>query len=322
VSAPYFASMSLASTDPAGAYPPEVRAILDQLPGLAGQPREVESLTGGLTNRNYRVVTNGGREVVVRISAEQSALLQIDRDAEHRNAVAAAEAGVGPAVAGYLPGQSVLAVEWIDGRTFTSADLDDSANLARVAATCRRLHAAPRFANDFDMFTVQRGYLDLVLDRRFRLPRDYVEFMPKVDQIRSALTVRHEGYVPCHNDLLAANMVDDGERIWFIDYEYAGNNDAYFELGNIWSEASLSLERLDELVAAYHGRPSRALVARARLLGLMAKYGWTLWASIQNGTSAVDFDFWAWGMEKYDRALAEFRGPDFATLLADVQQAS
>ena len=320
MTAPYFATMSLASMDPAASEWPEMRAILDDLPDLAGPPLGVQPLPGGLTNRNYRVITHRGREIVVRLSAEQSSLLQIDRDAEYRNAVAASHAGVGPDVAGYLPGRGVLVIEWIDGRTFSSADLDDTANLERVAATCRRLHKGPRFGNDFDMFTVQRRYLDLVLDRGFRLPRDYVEFMPKVDQIRSALTVRHEGYVPCHNDLLAANMVDDGERIWFIDYEYAGNNDACFELGNIWSEAKLSLDHLDELVSAYYGRRSRAKVARARLLGLMSKYGWTLWASIQDGTSDVDFDFWAWGMEKYERAIAEFRGPDFATLIAEVQQ--
>ncbi len=320
MTAPYFATMSLASMDPAAPEWPEMGAILDEMPDLAGSPRDVQPLPGGLTNRNYRVITHRGREIVVRLSAEQSSLLQIDRDAEYRNAVAASQAGVGPDVAGYLPGRGVLAIEWIDGRTFSSADLDDTANLERVAATCRQLHAGPRFANDFDMFTVQRRYLDLVLDRGFRLPRDYVEFMPQVDQIRSALTVRHEGCVPCHNDLLAANMVDDGERIWFIDYEYAGNNDACFELGNIWSEANLSLDHLDELVAAYYGHQSRAKVARARLLGLMSKYGWTLWASIQDGTSDVDFDFWAWGMEKYERAIAEFRGPDFATLIAEVQQ--
>jgi thiamine kinase-like enzyme len=322
VTAPYFTAMSLASIDPAGSEWHELRAVLEELPELGGPPLDVQPLPGGLTNRNYRVVTHARREVVVRLSAEQSSLLQIDRDAEYRNAVAASRAGVGPDVAGYLPGRGVLAIEWIDGRTFSSADLDDTANLERVAAACRQLHAGPRFANDFDMFTVQRRYLDLVLDRGFRLPRDYVEFMPQVDQIRSALTVRHEGYVPCHNDLLAANMVDDGERIWFIDYEYAGNNEACFELGNIWSEANLSIDRLDELVAAYYGSPSRAKVARARLLGLMSKYGWTLWASIQAGTSDVDFDFWAWGMEKYERAIAEFRGPDLATLIEDVQQAS
>ena len=127
--------------------------------------------------------------------------------------------------------------------------------------------------------------------------------------------------MPCHNDLLAANLIDAGDRLWLIDYEYAGMNDPCFELGNIWSEATLAPERLDELVTAYYGRRSRSLIARARLLGLISKYGWTLWASIQHGSSSLDFDFWAWGMEKYDRAVAEFAGPELAAWIEDVQAA-
>jgi thiamine kinase-like enzyme len=126
--------------------------------------------------------------------------------------------------------------------------------------------------------------------------------------------------VPCHNDLLAANIMDDGERIWFVDYEYSGNNEACFELGNIWSEADLDLEALEFLVTSYYGQASRARVARARLLGLMSKYGWMLWASIQDSTSAVDFDFWTWGLEKYDRAVAEFDSPEFEQLITSVQR--
>ena len=121
--------------------------------------------------------------------------------------------------------------------------------------------------------------------------------------------------MPCHNDLLAENLLDDGERVRIIDYEYAGNNDPCFELGNIWSEATLPEPLLDVLVTAYFGRPRPVQVARARLFGLVAKYGWTLWASIQAGSSPLDFDFWSWGMQKYDRAVAEFDGPELAGLL-------
>jgi thiamine kinase-like enzyme len=141
-----------------------------------------------------------------------------------------------------------------------------------------------------------------------------------VARIRAALAVHPTKPVPCHNDLLAGNILDDGARLWFIDYEYSGNNDPCFELGNIWSEATLPPDRLDHLVTAYYGYRSAALIARARLLALMSKYGWTLWASIQDAVSTADFDFWAWGLEKYDRAVAEFDGPDLARLIDDVQQ--
>ena len=138
--------------------------------------------------------------------------------------------------------------------------------------------------------------------------------------IEAAMAARDEGTVPCNNDLLAENFIDVRGEFRLIDYEYSGNNDACFELGNVWSESNLALDQLDELIGHYYGRPIRNKVARARLWGLMSKYGWTLWASIQDGVSEIDFDFWSWGMERYDRAVAEFDGPEFEQLLEDVQR--
>ena len=109
--------------------------------------------------------------------------------------------------------------------------------------------------------------------------------------------------------------------MWLIDYEYSGNNDPCFELGNTWAECRLSAEQLDEFVTAYYGRRLRHKIARARLQGIVGKYGWTLWGCIQNGSSAMDFDFWEWAMERYEGAVAEFKGPDLARLLDDVQAA-
>jgi thiamine kinase-like enzyme len=117
--------------------------------------------------------------------------------------------------------------------------------------------------------------------------------------------------VPCNNDLLAANIIDDGTRLWLIDYEYSGNNEASFELANIWSESTLPDDALDLLVSSYWRAEDPAKVARARLWALMSKYGWTLWASIQASASPIDFDYWSWGMEKYDRAVTEFDSPQF-----------
>jgi thiamine kinase-like enzyme len=299
--------------------PDQVEALLDEVAVLAGIPRTVEVLPGGLTNHNYKVSTPSGC-YVARFSSAQSELLAVDRAAEFRNSVAAADAGVAPIVVDYLAGKGLLVIEWISGHTFTADDLRSGVELERVAAACKRLHSGSRFVNDFDMFAIQRRYLRIVTERGFRLPTRYLDFMPMVAEIWSALAVQQAATVPCHNDLLAENFIDDGDRLWLIDYEYSGNNDPCFELGNIWSESNLTLDQLEELVGHYYGTPWPNLVARARLLGLMSKYGWTLWASIQDGVSDLDFDFWSWGMEKYDRAVAEFDGPDLARLLVAVQQ--
>ncbi|NUR85125.1 MAG: phosphotransferase family protein [Nonomuraea sp.] len=298
----------------------EVPEVLDRVPLLAC-PRTVEELPGGLTNRNYKVTTAGG-VYVARVSASQTSLLAIDRDNEHANSLAAAEAGVGAPVHAYAPEHGVLVVGYLPGRTFTDDDLRDSANLPRVAEACRRLHTGPRFKGSFDMFELQQRYLRTVRSRGFRLPPKYLDFMPQVGHIRKLLAVRDEGTVPCNNDLLAGNFIDDGARLWLIDYEYSGNGDACFELGNIWSEANLTLDQLEELVTAYYGRRLRNKIARARLLGLMSKYGWTLWASIQDGDNrAIDYDFWSWGMEKYERAMSEFTGSGLPYLLEEVVRA-
>jgi thiamine kinase-like enzyme len=297
-------------TAPASTYD----STLEKVECLRGQEREVEELPGGLTNVNLKVTT-AERTVVVRIGQEGSELLAIDREAEHLNSAAAADAGVGAPVIEYVEDPGLLVVGYIEGHTFADDDLRHGGHLTRVAAACRQLHEGPRFVNDFDMFEIQPRYLGIVRERGFRLPDRYEEFADHAQRIRRAFEAHPTPTVPCNNDLLAGNFIDDGEKIWLIDYEYGGNNDPCFELGNLWSEANLTDAQLDELMTAYDGELLRHRVARARLWGLMSKYGWTLWGSIQNSVSKIDFDFWEWAMEKYDRAVAEFDGPDFERLL-------
>lgn len=296
--------------------PADDAARLRRLPSLIGASA-IEPLTGGITNRNYKATTPRGT-FVVRISDVATSLLSVDRENEHRNSLAAAYAGAGAPVVDYLPGEGVLVVGWIEGRTFTEEDVRNPVNLPRIAEACRRLHSGPRFVLDFDMFDIQARYLAIVRERGFRLPAGYEDHLPTVARMRAAMAVRAEPTVPCNNDLLAGNFVDDGARLWLIDYEYSGNNEASFELGNIWSESTLPVEMLEPLVGSYWGQPLRRKVARARLWGLMSKYGWTLWASIQDAISPIDFAYWDWGMEKYDRAVAEFAGPDLERLLEEV----
>jgi thiamine kinase-like enzyme len=279
----------------------------------------VEPLTGGLTNTNYKVVAPGGA-FVVRVSGKDTGLLAIDRENEAWNTRCAAEAGVGAPFVAWLPEHDALVLEFLDGEVMDAGKLRHGDRLPAIARACRRLHGAQRFLHDFDMFAIQRGYVRVVQERGFRLPKRYLEFEPQVRALETAMRVRPEPTVPCNNDLLAENFIDCDGELRLIDYEYSGNNEPSFELGNIWSESNLSVDQLERLVAEYYGAPLRNKVARCRVWGLMSKYGWTLWGSIQDGISDLEFDFWGWAMEKYDRAVADFDGPEFERLLADVQR--
>ncbi len=287
--------------------------LLDQVPCLAATPRTVEPLPGGLTNRNYKVTTPRGT-FVARLWSPGD-LLAINRDHEHRNSVAAAAAGVGAPVVAYRPEHGLLVLGYINGRTFRNEDLADPVTIPRVAAACRRLHRGPRFAGDFDMFEVQRRYLAVATSHGFAVPPGYAELQPRADAARRALAVRATGTVPCNNDLLAANFIDDGEKIWLIDYEYSGNNDPCFELGNIWAECGLSADALAALVQEYYGGSLRNKVARAQILGLIGKYGWTLWGAIQHASSPIEFDFQGWAMERFEAAAAVMTSPAWDRLL-------
>jgi thiamine kinase-like enzyme len=309
------AGADLSSGTPA--WPPaELDALFDRTASLATRPRTVEELPGGLTNRNYKVTTPDGA-FVARISAAGTDLLAIDRDSEYRNSVAAAAAGAGAPVIEYRPQDSMLVIGYIEGRTLRNADVADPANIPRIAQACRRLHSGERFGNDFDMFDIQPRYLSVARSRGFKVPAGYDGLMPQFEAARAALAARAAGTVPCNNDLLAANFIDDGDRIWLIDYEYSGNNDPCFELGNIAGECHLPRAALAELVTAYYGKPLRNRIARAWLLGRVGMYGWTLWGAIQHAASPIDFDFWSWAMERFEGAAACFTADDFGQLLED-----
>ena len=211
--------------------------LLDRVPALTGRPRTVRELPGGLTNRNYHVITPDGG-YVARVWSAGSELLAIDRDCEYRNSVTAAQAGAGAPVIDYRPGDGILVIGYIDGVTFTNEDVAKPGNLTRIADAVRTLHAGGRFGNDFNMFEIQARYAGVTADAGMRIPDGYHGLRPQFEAMRAALAVRDEGTVPCNNDLLAANFIDDGQKIWLIDYEYAGNNDACFELGNIAGSAA------------------------------------------------------------------------------------
>ena len=275
----------------------------------------IKELSGGLTNRNFLIETPADK-YVARVSSNSSDFLSIDRGSEFINTTIAGKGGVGAEVLDYIPGEGLLLISYISGKTYGADDV--AANLPRIATSLRNLHALEPFDHEFNMFNTQSNYLKIVKEQGFRVPDGYVDFEPMVAQIKKAFEVLFEGLVPCNNDLLPGNFIDDGKKIWLIDYEYSGNNDACFEIGNVWAEAFQPIEALEELVTAYYGAHRPDKVARAWLWALMAKYGWTLWASIQDSVSEIEFDFWEWGMSKYDLARSEFTSEYFKKALVAV----
>jgi thiamine kinase-like enzyme len=289
---------------------PSIEAVIAAIPAWAGREVAPSPITGGLTNRNYRVTVDGVPHFV-RIPGPGTDLLAVDRGNELHNTRAAAVAGVGARVLHHLPQWNVIVLEWLDATTMSNAAFQAPGTPARVAEALRRLHAGPRFRDDFDMVALSRRYLDLIDERGFAVPAGYREHLGAVPRIDAALRARPLPTVPCHNDLLAENYLHDGARLWIVDYEYSGNNDPTFEIGNTAQELGFDEARLGELVSAYFGEATPGLLARCRLQMIMSDVGWTLWAAIQARISDIDYDFWGWAEERWARAQAMLDGPDF-----------
>lgn len=300
--------------------PDEVWLVLDisAVRSSLGTLISCELLSGGLTNRNYLLVGTFGK-VVVRVGAQNAGLLSIDRANERVNSMIAAEVGIGAPVLAHVEQPSILAIGYIPGRTLSKDDLQSGIYLESIAKSLRCLHHAPPFASNFNMFQLQARYLQLVRERGFWLPKTYQKYAHAFGLAQTALTAQPETLCPCHNDLLAENFIELDGTVHIIDYEYSGNNEASFELGNIASESDLTTAQVSELCAFYWGTQDEVKIARARLWSTVAKYGWTLWASLQDGEAALEFDFIEWGMEKFDRAVAEFESPEFVQLVRMVQ---
>ncbi|HJQ04182.1 MAG TPA: phosphotransferase [Nocardioides sp.] len=231
--------------------------VLERLAVLAGRSWSFEALAGGLNNSAFRVRTTDGRrpelDLVVRHWPEDDGL---DHDVELVASVAAAGAGVGPAVVAHQPADRLIAFEHVPGRSLTAADLHDDATLARVAATLRRLHE------------VAADVPELGLLARTTVPED----------VAAALAEDPEPLVLCHNDLVPDNLVDDGTTVTLIDFEYAGRAEPSAELAGLAVGAGFDDERVALLVRLYDGVPAPDRLGRVRLWQVVVRRLWSDWA--------------------------------------------
>ena len=261
----------------------------------------VEPLGGGITNRNFRVEA-AGEEFVLRIGGKDTELLGIDRVAEHAASCVAADLGLGPEVVAFVEPEGYLVTRYVDGEV-------GKVDLERVGAALRRLHDGPALPARFDSFRVVEAYRATAHERGVAVPSAYPrakEIANRIERRRSGTTLR-----PCHNDLLSANFIDDGIRLWLVDWEYAGMGDPFFDLGNFAVNNELREEGENELLAAYGSDDAEALV----LMRFMSDFREAMWGIVQLAISELDFDFKAYAEEHFERLARTAADPRFLKAL-------
>jgi thiamine kinase-like enzyme len=306
---------------------PSVEDVLRRVAMFSDRVVQHRRLEGGLSHQIW-VVTCGGRSYVLRLldPAVSAAGLGVPPAQEIANTARAAESGVGARVYEVLPEIPALVLEYLPGRTLGRADIATPATALRITEACRRLHAGPRFGNDFSITAKLAELLDRCRRNDLRIPDGYVDRLSTVELIGAALAAAPMPTVPCHNDLLAENFIDSGGVIRIVDYQLAGNNDPSFELGDIAAEADFDPDRTDALAAGYFGDAcTPALKARVRLNLLLSNVTWTLWFSVHHGllrNPTATFDYWTEAGDKWGRALRDLDAPELGRLIDVVRTRS
>ncbi len=297
---------------------PTIGEVIAKIEDWKEKRISIQPVSGGLTNTNYRVEVDG-KPFFVRIPGSSTELLAVDRKNEHFNTRAAAQTGVGPQVYHYLPEYQVMVLEYLEGTTMSNSALNAKGMPAKITESIKRLHSGPRFLTDFNMFRLTEYYLDICRQHNIRIPDGYPERLPTIQRIEQAMARQPLPTVPCNNDLLAENYIYDGKMMRIIDYEYSGNNDPCFELGNTCQELQYDEACISEVCEAYFGAPSLKMIARMKLNMIMSDVGWALWAAIQAKISQIDYNFWGWALERWGRAIDKMDSPAFPAWLEHVQ---
>ena len=295
-----------------------IEEVVTKIEDWKGKTVSIHPLSGGLTNTNFKVNVDGV-PYFVRVPGESTELLAIDRNNEYHNTNAASQTGVAPKVLYHIPEYNVMVIEFLNGKTMSKDALNEKGMPARMAQAIKKLNQGPRFYSDFNMFRLTEYYLKICKERSIRIPDGYLDRTPKVAQIERAMNVNPLPTVPCNNDLLAENYIDDGKQLWLIDYEYSGNNDPTFELGNTCQEMQFNDEQINEVCEAYFGKATPDMIARMKLNMIMSDVGWGLWAAIQANISTIDFDFWGWAEERWGRAVEKMDSEEFEGWLGQVE---
>lgn len=272
-------------------------------------PVEPEPLDGGITNLNF-VVNDRGTRYVVRVG-EDIPVHQVMRFNELAASRAAHAAGISPAVVHAEPGALVL--EFIEGRTLDAGAVRERAMLERIVPLVRTCHRElPRYLRGaslmFWVFHVVRDYVHTLQaahsEYRDRLPR-LLGIAARLEQAVGAVEI-----VFGHNDLLPANLIDDGDRLWLIDWDYAGFNSPLFDLGGLASNNELDPDDERWLLETYFDMPADdSLLRRYQAMKCASLMREALWSMVSEVHSEIDFDFGVYtrdNLDRFERAWQDF----------------
>jgi len=299
-----------------------LNAALQRVPETAGRELTLTALSGGITNRNFLVApSDGDDQYVIRLGGNDTHLLGISREVEHAATVAAAGVGVGPEVVAFIRPEGYLVTRFIVGSPVSLEQVHEQATIGRVVDSLRRIHEGPAIPGLFVPFRIVEAYRALAISHGVAIPSAWERAHEASRRIERALLEAPTELRPCHNDLLNANFIDDGQRIRIVDWEYAGMGDPFFDLGNFSVNHDLTPDEDAWVIQAYDGEVRTHRLARLSLMRVVSDFREAMWGVLQQAISTLEVDFVAYANEHFERLLRNAESADFEKRLSQAADA-
>lgn len=274
--------------------------------------QRIEVLPGGLTNYNFKVTVDGVT-YALRVAGDGT-IEYLDRKAEYHNASIMSDLNINAKIYFYNVETGDQICKYVDDcKTLHIEDFHDEANLRSAAKIFYRYHnCGKRFLTDFDPVKVTESYNDLLLKKNAELFEGYDRLASKLLEIKRLFEEHPQPTVPCHNDPLPENFLVNETGMYLIDWEYSGNNDPMFDLGDFSIENNLSREEEVFLLTEYFGRkPTWKEYGLMVMHKFLCDALWSVWALLQIATGKPREEYWPYGLNRFNRALALMNDPIF-----------
>ncbi len=293
----------------------DIEVLLRRVPGWERSEISIVPLHGGITNTNF-VARIDGEPRVVRVPGERTELLGIDRANEAEAAMRAASLGIGPAVIATLPEIETLITALVPGGHLDPEPF--TRRLAQVVELLHTFHDSGPLDGAFPIHRVVEWHARDAVAQGGKVPAAYDRLHAQSERIEQAFAVAPLPTVPCHNDLLPGNVLfEDAGRAWLLDFEYAGMNDRFFDLGNLSVNCGLDPTADEELLRLYFGESTASRWARLQLMKMMSEFREGMWAVVQQAISTLDTDFVTYANERLANCEHLAAQPEFEQWLVD-----
>jgi len=282
--------------------------LIKLIPEWNGKLIKVNPINSGITNINFEV-TVGNKIFFLSMPDSNSKLLNIDYKNKYYNNKICGEINISPRVIYFIESENLLVTEFIQSKASSSVIFQSSKEIEQLVKNIKLLHNANPFLRNFNMLS-QISYYQNILSKDY-LSQKLNRYVNNIKSLKNQLYLPHHKLVPCHNDLLAANIINKNNKIFIVDFDYSGNNDPCFELGNLSVEMEYDDEQINKLVKSYYGEINENIISRVNLQGVVSDIGWSLWSYVQVKNSNLNFDYNAHAIFRLERALNKMESKEY-----------